>query len=625
MPTISFQGRRPLLLAMLFAIALVGAACTADRESSTTEDTQSTTTTAQPVAEPAEEEETTTAGNIDPLAGETVDLEPCAEDVPLECGVVVVPVDYEDESVGTLDIAIAIHRATSPDDRIGYLFVNPGGPGASGVEYAGAAAFGGGVVFTDEVLERFDIVGFDPRGVAASEPTFECGAIGEQVALLNQVDGVVDTDEEVALAEQAVALCTESMGPVATLLGSESVARDMDEIRKALGAEQISYFGASYGSALGTWYATLFPDQVRAMVVDGADNPVDDLSDEAARIESALEEGRQFEILLNEALLACDSAECPIFNNGDPIGFYYDRVDELDLVNEAFAGDKTAGPLAIITPLYDRATWPELWNGLAALEQGDAQPLIDLAAIQLGEIAGGANFTGHVNCLDLWSLQPGFDRQTQLADVAASEAAAAEELPLLSALSLLTVVDPCPFYDTIVGQPLDRALDGGDVPILVIGNPSDPATPFTESVELVEMTLSNGFLVEADHPSHVVYPANSCVNELVHDVLIDLLLPAETRTVCPAEEVGGSEPTEEELGEIVFGVCAASAIAGTDPSELETACAEFTQRVEAGFEFDDVFNALVGEDAAVLEDLVELLETTFEEFNVELDPEVLAE
>lgn len=625
MPTISFRTRRSRLLAILFAIALVGSACTADRESSSAEDTQSTTTTAPPVTEPPNDEPTDTEGDGDPLAGEMVDLEECAEDVPLECGVVTVPLDYKDESAGTLDIAIAIHRATSPSDRIGYLLINPGGPGASGVEYAGAAALGAGAAFTEEVLERFDIVGFDPRGVAASEPRFECGAIGEQVALLNQIDGVVDTDEEVSLAEQAVALCTESMGPVANLLGSESVARDMDEIRKALGADQINYFGASYGSALGTWYATLFPEQVRAMVVDGADNPVDDLSDEAARVESALEEGRQFEILLNEALLACDSAECPIFNNGDPIGFYYDRIDELELVNEAFAGDKTAGPLAIITPLYDRATWPELWNGLAALEQGDAQPLIDLAAIQLGEIAGGANFTGHVNCLDLWSLQPGFDRKTQLADVAASEAAAAEELPLLSALSLLTVVDPCPFYDTIIGQPLDQPLNGSDVPILVIGNPSDPATPFTESVELVEMTLTNGFLVEADHPSHVVYPANSCVNGLVHDVLIDVSFPTERRTVCPAEEQDKTEPTEDELVEILFGVCAASAIEGTDPSQLETACVAFSERVQESLDFDDVLNALVGEDAAVLENLVEVLESTFNEFNVELDPEVLSE
>ncbi|MGI9615600.1 MAG: alpha/beta fold hydrolase [Acidimicrobiales bacterium] len=541
MPGITNRNRPSRLRAIWLALVVVAAACTSDVESSSTEDPASTAVTeaADTVGSTSAAGTTADEEATDPLAGESVAFESCVDDVPLSCGVVAVPVDYDDASAGTIDIAVAVHRATSPEDRIGYLFINPGGPGGSGVEYAYAAALGAGAAFTEAVLQRFDIVGFDPRGVAQSEPFFECGAVGEQVGLLIQIDGAVDTEKEVALGEQAVALCVESMGPAAALLGSEAVARDMDEIRKALGADQISYFGASYGSTLGTWYATLFPDRVRAMVVDGADNPVDDLSDGAARIENSIEEGRQFEALLNEALLACDFPECPIFNDGDPIGYYRDRVDELDLVNEAFAGDKTAGALAVITPLYDEATWPELWNGLAALEQGDAQPLIDLAAFQLGESGGGANFTGHVNCLDQWSLQPDFDRTTQLEDVTAAEAATASELPLLSELGLLTAPDPCPFYDTIVARPLGQPLDGGDVPIVVIGNPSDPATPFTESVELVDATLSNGFLVEADHPAHVVYPSNDCVNDLVDGVFIDLLLPEHRRTVCPAAPADG--------------------------------------------------------------------------------------
>ncbi len=609
-----------LPLALLLAIAVVASACTsggddgesdgaAEVERSTTPSTATSSTT----------EPTPTTATPDPTAAETVDLSPCPDGMPLECGVVTVPVDHGDESAGTIDIAVAIHRATSPEDRIGYLLINPGGPGGSGVEYAYAAGFGPGAAFTDAVLERFDIVGFDPRGVGQSGPTFECGEPGEQLALLDSIDGAADTDDEIAAGEQAVALCETSMGPAAALLGSESVARDMDAIRAALGAEQISYYGASYGSTLGAWYATLFPERVRAMVVDGADNPVDDLSSQAARIESSLEEGRQFEILLNEALLACDSDECPIFNGGDPIGFYLDQIDDLELVNEAFAGDPSAGPLAIITPLYDRGTWPELWNGLAALSEGDAQPLIDQAAFQLGE-PGVANFTGHVNCLDLWSLQPQFDRATQLEDSTALGEAAAEEFPLLSQLDLLTATDPCPFYDTIVGEPLGRPLDGSDVPILVIGNPSDPATPFTESVELVESTLSNGYLVEADHPSHVVYPSNECVNELVEAALIDLELPESTTTVCPPspvdEEASDLPTTDEELGELLFVVCLASAADGTDETALETACDVVVDRIQAAYGFDDILAALQGQDDVTAEGLADLLDAVFAENDI---------
>jgi len=603
------------LLGLILALVLIASACTSDGDDSDgapndgdTAADDSTTTT---------ESSTTSTSAPDPTAAETVALSPCPDEVPLECGTVTVPVDHDDQTAGTIDIAVAIHRATSPDDRIGYLLINPGGPGGSGVEYAYAASFGPGLAFSEDVLARFDIVGFDPRGVGLSGPTFECGEPGEQLALLNSIEGAVDTNAEIEAGEQAVALCQDSMGPVAALLGSESVARDMDEIRAALGAEQISYFGASYGSTLGAWYATLFPERVRAMVVDGADNPVDDLSDEAARIESSLEEGRQFEILLEEALLACDSEDCPIFNGGDPIGFYLDQIDDLELVNEAFAGDPTAGPLAIITPLYDRGTWPELWNGLAALNEGDAQPLIDQAAFQLGE-PGVANFTGHVNCLDQWSLQPQFDRATQLEDTTALADTAAEELPLLSQLDLLTASDPCPFFDTIIGEPLDRPLDGGDVPILVIGNPSDPATPFSESEELVETTLSNGYLVEADHPSHVVYPANDCVNDLVEAVLVDIEFPAETRTVCPASPIdddpsGGDDlpTTDEELADILTFVCLASAAEGTDQDTLETACQEAVEQIQADFGFDQILAAIQGQDDTTGEALGGILDAAF--------------
>ena len=192
-------------------------------------------------------------------------LEKCPEG--FECGAVPVPADYRDPEAGSIKIVFLVHRATDPDQRIGYLFVNPGGPGSSGVNLAAGAPSG---YFTDEVVERFDIVGLDPRGVKYSEPDFACGDLGERLALLASIDGEVDTHEEIAIGEAAANLCIQSMGPVGGRLHSEYVARDMDEIRQALGAEQISYLGFSYGAELGVWYATLFPDSVRAMAVDGA-------------------------------------------------------------------------------------------------------------------------------------------------------------------------------------------------------------------------------------------------------------------------------------------------------------------------------------------------------------------
>ena len=170
-------------------------------------------------------------------AGERIDWNPCESDPGLDCGFVSVPADYRDPEAGSLSIAVNVHRATSPDQRIGYLFVNPGGPGWSGLEMAAATRDG---AFTDEVVAHFDIVGFDPRGVGASEPAFACGDPGEQIALLSTIDEYSDTPEEMEAGEAAANLCIQSMGPVGGRLHTEYVARDMDEIRQALGAEQIS-------------------------------------------------------------------------------------------------------------------------------------------------------------------------------------------------------------------------------------------------------------------------------------------------------------------------------------------------------------------------------------------------
>ena len=450
-----------------------------------------------------------------------------------ECLFVDVPADYENPEAGSISIASYVHRATSPDERVGYLFVNPGGPGESGVEMAASAGFS----FTEEILESFDIVGFDPRGVGSSGPAFACGDPGEQLALRVSVDGSApDSPEEIAALEEAAELCIESMGPVGGLLHSEYVARDMDEIRKALGVDQISYLGFSYGSALGAWYATLFPQSVRAMVVDGASNPAEEATREE-RVEKAIQGSAPTEALLEKALMACNSPQCPIYNDGDPIGYYMEAAKKLDIVNSAAGGHPQAGVYGVVTSLYGEALWPALWEGLFALnENDDPSILFSLAQIQFvdGDPAL-ANFTEHVNCLDAWALPPRLDRATRLEDAAATYDAIAEMFPLQWA-AFRDFADVCPFYDQFAPAAIDGSLDGGGVAILVIGNHEDFATPFIKSKELATEVLSNGYLVETSHGQHIVYPANTCVNEHIHRVLIDGAYPSERQVFCERED-----------------------------------------------------------------------------------------
>ena len=465
----------------------------------------------------------------DAFAGEVIEWSLC--EFILECGFVEVPADYRNPDAGSIKIAVNMRRADHQDQRIGYLFVNPGGPGASGLELVQDSEF----AFADELMARFDIIGFDPRGVGASEPEFACGAPGEQLALLNSIDGDIDTPEETATGEAAANMCIESMGPVGGLPHSEYVARDMDEIRRALGAEQVSYLGYSYGSTLGVWYATLFPESVRAMVVDGADNPVDRADTQQERIDEAVEEWAGFEDLMEQALAACDSAECPMYNEGDPIDYYKSAVAKLHLVNSAAGDVPDAGFLAVLTPLYGEELWPVLWKSLYELnENDDPAILLEFAAIQLGDDLTAPNFTAHVNCLDGLVLYPDIDRATRFEDSDLIDEAIIERLPLIDAI-YPSAPSACSFYDQFAPAPLNGPLDGSGVPILVVGNHTDPTTSFGESEELVTDTLSNGYLLETSHASHVVYPDNDCVNDHVHRALIEAVYP-DRRVFCERED-----------------------------------------------------------------------------------------
>ena len=363
-------------------------------------------------------------------AGERIDWSRCG---PLECGSIQVPADYRNPEAGSINIALLVHRAKSPEKRIGYLLVNPGGPGYSGVSLPAAR---GNSVFTDEILERFDIVGFDPRGVelsdklvaafdeagidisalvgGGSEPEFACGDHGEQIALLASIDEDVDTPEEIAIGEAAANLCIQSMGPVGGLLHTAYVARDMDEIRKALGAEQVSYLGFSYGSALGVWYATLFPDSVRAMVVDAAPNPFPTNPGEGEKDEDEEDEKDEDEegefspyfVALEAALKACADPECPIYNDGDPVGYFRQALAKMDLVNAA-AKYPRAAFYGVTSTLRDEQDWPDLWQGLFELYENDDPSILHEYALTQFVVQGrGASLSVHVHCLDQWVVDP---------------------------------------------------------------------------------------------------------------------------------------------------------------------------------------------------------------------------
>ncbi len=590
-------------LAGLVLFALVASSCGTDADDAAEVDVPETTTTVAASTTTSSSTTTTEAAEtttslVAPALTSSVEWELCGQ---LECATIEVPADYDDASAGTIPIAVNMLRASDTDRRIGVLMINPGGPGAPGTDLTLSFAFGG---YPEEITERFDIVGFDPRGVGQSGPTFACGESGEQLEILTAVDDLYDTPEEIEAGEAAVQLCVDSMGPLAGRIHTDFVVRDMDEIRKAMGEEQISYLGYSYGSLIGAWYATLFPDSVRAMVIDGANNPLDEEDTFEQRLDSAREEIQPIEDLLRASLEACDSVSCPIYNDGDPIGYYYNTAAKFDLINEANANNPDTAFLALITPLYNEASWPQLWQALANLQERDDPSIFSsLAEFQLGDDPGSVNITAHINCLDAWALRPDNDREVQLAE--AAEFASVEdelnaEFPLLAAIESDSA-GTCAFYDAFAPKPLGVPLDGGGVPILVVGNTSDPVTSFGESEELANEILSNGVLIEVDHPSHTVYPANSCVNNIVDTVLIEAVYPTEQLS-CSREDTDDSD--------VLFDVCVQIA-PEVEPSlsaaDLDPICETFVEESFTRLGEDAVYGALYEDDAESGEAIIGIL------------------
>ncbi len=193
---------------------------------------------------------------------------------PFQCATVEVPTDYDNPHGPTTTIALTRLPAGDPAHKVGTLFTNPGGPGGSGVDLVQQA---GQQIYTPEVRAKFDILGFDPRGVSRSDPaTCYPTAAEESEALANDPAFPVTAKEErqfiISAAKQAINCRITSPDRLAHY-STANVARDMDLLRQAVGDEKLSYVGYSYGTYLGATYAKLFPNKVRALVLDGTLSP----------------------------------------------------------------------------------------------------------------------------------------------------------------------------------------------------------------------------------------------------------------------------------------------------------------------------------------------------------------
>jgi pimeloyl-ACP methyl ester carboxylesterase len=431
---------------------------------------------------------------------------------PAQCGALEVPFDYDDPSAGSFTLALAKHEATG--DRIGSLLVNPGGPGFGGTVLALQAEF----IYSEAILEHFDIIGWDPRGTGESVPAIDCVDDYDDYFALDVPPS--DDAEHQALIEagrEFGAACAAESGEILPYVSTEASARDMDSIRQALGEDQVSYFGFSYGSELGAVWIKLFPDTVRAAVIDGASDP------NAGYVQGGLNQAKGFERQLTAFLADCSAdASCPFNNGGDAEGAFdalMATIGEAPLEVDGRLVTRGVAYTAVADALYLQSSWSGLADALADAQTGDGEGLLDgydsyYQRSPDGTYGDELEAFLAISCLD----DPG-PRTVEGVDANIPEfLAAAPRLGDSFAygyVCALWPVDP-------VGK-LD-VTGAGDGPVVVIGTTGDPATPI-ESTEAMADTLADGRLIVVTADQHTGYGVNQCVDDAVDDYLIDLEPP----------------------------------------------------------------------------------------------------
>ncbi len=444
--------------------------------------------------------------------------EPCFYDY--ECATLDVPIDYSGAVKGTMEVPLLRVPAADPDERLGVLLVNPGGPGGSGVEYAAYNAES-----WPEELRRFDIIGFDPRGVSG-DTAVDCT---DDLDDFYAADASPDTPEELAelqrVHEDLARACEERSGKYLPFLGGDIVIQDIDRIREALGEEQISFLGLSYGTYLGAKYADRYPERVRAFVLDGATDP--QLPGSQWQKQQAL----GFEIALDAFLADCAARRaCAFHSGGDPERAFDDlmtRIEAEGLAAGRLTLTRSEAEMAVVGSLYNKEDgWPRLALALAAADAGDGSELLDIANQFVDRNSDGSydDFGERyraITCMDL--SFPG--------DLAGFEAMAADleaAAPRFGATLAWEHLD-CMYWPADAPEPTPvRAV--GAPPILVVGTSRDPATPLMWAESLAEQ-LDSGVLLVLDGDGHVAFTQSECIDDAIVRYLVDLELPM-PGTVC---------------------------------------------------------------------------------------------
>jgi len=442
----------------------------------------------------------------------------CGSTAGEQCTSVRVPLDYA-RAAGS--IALAVARLPSTGSPQGDLFVNPGGPGESGVEILPIVA----ALLPGAVREHFNVVSFDERGTGASD-RLSCGPLPSVVAALDPAPADPGRALPGTATYRALAAdCARRYPDLLRSVNTTNAARDMDRIRRALGDDRLNYYGLSYGTVLGAAYVTLFPQRVRAMVLDGAVDPTEPLA------EQAVAEGPALAASLDHFLATCGaSPTCPL--GPDPRAAY-DNLYRSLAVHPLEAGGRpvTAGDLLTATLFYLSVPTftPGFPAALGAAARGDGAPLASLA-VSFAEDLDGSSLVAPewaITCQDAPS-HPGPVAAGALArTLSRADAPAGAE-------AVTNTLAGCVAWPA-ARRPITTVHGPTGLPPVVIGTTGDPNTPYSSARRLVR-TLGRARLltwVGQGHTWLLNGSTDACMTAFVSAYLVDGTLPPRAGT-CPA-------------------------------------------------------------------------------------------
>ncbi|MGW4961659.1 alpha/beta hydrolase [Nonomuraea sp. NPDC004186] len=440
-------------------------------------------------------------------SSQTIIWAPCPEDTTAECGTLKVPVDWDTPGGATVDVAVARRKAAIPDARVGSLVVNPGGPGGSGVDFV----VHGSSYFSAELRGRFDIVGFDPRGVGRSHPVI-CSAALVRERPHPLVKNQTDMDAWVSFNQRLREDCRAHTGPLYDRVSSLDVARDVEALRAALGDDKLTYYGVSHGTLIGQAYAERFPGKVRALALDSnfdhSVNTASYLNTTATHTAGAFD---QF-------VTWCEAtASCAL--NGKDIRAFWKRLleradrgelhepgtpdvpmDAFTLVDTAFAG------------LYN-PNWAELAQMLAAIDSGS--PAMSATKDEEVEVSTP------VFCQDFHLPVADY---TEYASLLRRQAPRARDMryspPALSRIA------GCLGQPTPIPNPQHRLRVDATPPILLASSLNDPATGYLWTLSTAKQIGAEARVLTYEGSGHSVYGRSECTMGAIDRYLISQSVPA---------------------------------------------------------------------------------------------------